>query len=480
MTKLSGIEPKEVFEYFEKICSVPHGSGDMEKISKFCLDFAEENGLKAIRDDGKNVIIYKDATEGYEDAEPIILQGHIDMVCQKTPGSTIDFEKDGIDVFEEDGFLRARGTTLGADNGIAVAMIMAILASKELSHPPIEAVLTTDEEIGMLGATVLDETRLKGRRMINLDAEEEEYVTVSCAGGSDLKIFLPFHREKATGTKLIMEIEGLHGGHSGVEIDKGRVNANILMGRMLRYLQKNTDLDIISVNGGDKMNAIPLYSKAEVVVKDAEKAEEQLKAYFKIVKEEIQSREPGCELKVNCYDKGEFSALCRESANKLVYMLLTTPDGILKMSKDIDGLVETSLNLGVLKTEEDKIFMQYALRSNKASALDFLEDKLSVFAGYNGCSSEVSGRYQPWEYKENSALRDLYIQTYEKKYGKSPHISAIHAGLECAVFSNKIKDLDCIAIGPDMMGVHTTEEKLSISSVKKVYDCLCDTLKNCK
>ena len=223
MTKLSGIEPKEVFEYFEKICSIPHGSGNMEKISKFCLDFAEENGLKAIRDDGKNVVIYKDGTKGYEDAEPIILQGHIDMVCQKTPDSMIDFEKDGIDVFEEDGFLRARGTTLGGDNGIAVAMIMAILASSELSHPPIEAVFTTDEEIGMLGAAALDETKIMGRRMINLDAEEEEYVTVSCAGGSDLKIFLPFHREKVTGTRMEIELEGLLGGHSGVEIDKGRV-----------------------------------------------------------------------------------------------------------------------------------------------------------------------------------------------------------------------------------------------------------------
>ena len=480
MTKLSGIEPKEVFEYFEKICSIPHGSGNMERISKFCLDFAEENGLKAIRDDGKNVIIYKDGTEGYEDAEPIILQGHIDMVCQKTPGSMIDFEKDGIEAFEEEGFLRARGTTLGADNGIAVAMIMAILARRDLSHPPIEAVLTTDEEIGMLGASALDETVLKGTRMINLDAEEEEYVTVSCAGGSDFKIFLPFQREKVTGTRMEIELEGLLGGHSGVEIDKGRVNANILMGRMLRYLHNNTDLDIISVNGGDKMNAIPRYSSGEVIVRDAEKAEELLRSYFKIIKEEIQSREPGCELKVTRCEKGEFHSLCKDAANKLVYMLLTTPDGILEMSRDIDGLVETSLNLGVLETGEDKIFMQYALRSNKASALDFLEDKLSVFAEYNGCNAEISGRYQPWEYKEASALRDLYIETYQKKYGKAPHISAIHAGLECAVFSDKIKNLDCIAIGPDMMGVHTTEEKLSISSVKSVYDCLCDTLKYCK
>ena len=238
MGKLTGLEPIEVFKYFEEICSIPHGSGNMKEISDFCLKFADKHGLKALRDNANNVVIYKNGTGELKDAEPVILQGHIDMVCQKTDDSSIDFEKDGLSVKIEDGFVTADGTTLGADNGIAVAMIMAVLASETLTHPPIEAVFTTDEEIGMIGAEKLDTSVLNGKRMINLDSEESETLVVSCAGGCDFKAFIPYNRVSAEGTKIVLSVKGLQGGHSGTEIDKGRINANILMGRLLNYADK--------------------------------------------------------------------------------------------------------------------------------------------------------------------------------------------------------------------------------------------------
>ncbi len=476
MRKLEGIEPRRMFEYFEEICSIPRGSGDMGAISRYLVEFAENNGLRSVLDVTQNVIIYKDGTAGFENAEPIILQAHMDMVCQKTPDSTIDFKKDGLDIYTDGDFIKARGTTLGADNGIAVAMIMSILTSEDLSHPPIEAVFTTDEEIGMIGAGRLDVGLLRGRRMINLDAEEADFVTVSCAGGSDFKIRIPTSRQRVSGTSVTIEVGGLLGGHSGVEIDKGRVNSNILLGRVLGFAEKITRIDIIDISGGDKANAIPLYSRAELVVDDADGFCKQLEQYFEVIKAEIKKREPDCYLKITAGESGKFDAFTADISSKMIYMLSITPNGIETMSAEIEGLVETSLNLGILATDGEEILMQYALRSNKKSALRYLEDKLTAFAEYNSCRVEISGQYEPWEYREKSPLRDLYIKTFYEKMGREPEVSAIHAGLECAVFSAKISDLDCIAIGPDMTGVHTTGETLSISSAKMIYELLCETI----
>ncbi len=480
MRKLEGLEPIKLFEYFEDICSVPRGSGDMGAISEYLIEFAENNGLRAVRDEAQNVIIYKNGTAGLEDAEPIILQAHMDMVCQKTPDSIIDFKKDGLDIYTDGDFIKARGTTLGADNGIAVAMIMSILTSEDLSHPPIEAVFTTDEEIGMIGAGRLDMGLLRGRRLINLDAEEADFVTVSCAGGSDFKMRIPISRQRVSGTTVTIEVGGLLGGHSGVEIDKGRVNSNILLGRVLGRARKITQIDIIDISGGDKANAIPLYSRAELACENADGLCKELERYFEVIKAEIKEREPDCYLKVTVSESGVFEAFTSDISNKLIYMLCVTPNGIETMSANIDGLVETSLNLGILATDGEEILMQYALRSNKASALRYLEDKLTAFAEYNSCHFEISGQYAPWEYRDKSPLRDLYIKTFYEKTGRKPEVSAIHAGLECAVFSAKINDLDCIAIGPDMTGIHTTEEALSISSAKMIYELLCETIAQCR
>lgn len=480
MKKAVQIDSASIFQYFEKICSIPHGSGNMDALCEYCVQFAEENKLRATCDAAKNVVIYKPGTEGYENAEPVILQGHLDMVCQKTEDAAIDFKKDGIETFIEGDFIKARGTTLGADNGIAVSMIMAILASKELPHPPIEAVFTTDEEIGMLGAQALDTTVLKGRKMINLDAEEAELLTVSCAGGSDFSLFLPIDKKVMRGTKLSLEIYGLKGGHSGVEIDKGRVNANVLAGRLLNYAKKTMPFDLIKINGGTKGNAIPFCCKAELVVEDAEPFINLIEGYFSIVKKEIGDREEDCSIRITTDMTGEFEVLNPVARDKLLYMLLTTPNGVVDMSAEIEGLVETSLNLGILMTGADEIVMQYALRSNKKSALAFLEDKLSLFAAYHGCRTQISGRYAPWELKKDSPLQRLYMDAFCEKFGRKPQIAAIHAGLECAVFAEKMEDLDCIAIGPDMFGVHTVNERLSITSAKEIFELLCDVLRRCK
>ncbi len=480
MKKSFSKESASVFRYFEEICAIPHGSGNMEPLRDYCVRFAKENDLQVICDKANNVVIYKPGTKGYENSEPIILQGHLDMVCQKTEDTDIDFATEGIKVYTDGDFIKAKGTTLGADDGIAVSMIMAVLASKNLPHSPIEAVFTTDEEIGMIGAKELDCTVLKGRKMINLDSEKADILTVSCAGGSDFKLFLPTEKTVVHGTKITLEIEDLKGGHSGVDIDKHRINADILAGRILNFAKKTSDFHIIKLNGGSKGNAIPFCCKAELVAEDAESFINITENYISVVKNEISDREENCSIRLTAENTGDFEVLNTASQDKLLYLLLTTPNGVVDMSAQIDGLVETSLNLGILTTLKNGIVMQYALRSNKASALDFLEDRLTAFASYNGCEYQISCRYEPWEFKKDSPLQKLYADAFCERFGYKPQIAAIHAGLECAVFAGEIEGLDCISIGPDMFDVHTVNEKLSISSAAQIFELLCDVLEKCK
>lgn len=473
MNKLNNVEPKRVFHYFEEICNIPHGSGNMDKIADYCVEFAKRHNLKYERDEVNNVIIYKDGTK---EGEPVILQGHIDMVCQKTPESNINFETDGLDIYVDGDYITANGTTLGADNGVAAAAILAILESESIVHPPVEAVFTTDEEIGMIGAGKLDCTKLSGKRLMNLDTGGIDILTVSCAGGSDCKILMPVKRVKGCGKKVSITLKGLTGGHSGVEINKGRVNANILAGRILNFAKKTCDFDLISINGGDKGNAITPMCNIELVVNETEEFIAKLEDYFALVKKEISEREKDVAISIRVDEEGNFDVVDKESRDRLIYMLLTAPNGVVEMSAEIKNLVETSLNLGVLKTEEDKIILHFALRSNKQTAMDFLEERLTLLASYNGCSVEVSGHYPPWEFRENSPLQEIFINTYEERFGKKPIIQAIHAGLECGILSSKIPDVDCISIGPDTFDVHTVNEKLSISSMKAFFDLLVDML----
>lgn len=463
-----------VFEIFKEITAIPRGSQNMKPIADFCVRFAEINSLKYIRDDADNIIIFKNASKGKENIAPIILQGHLDMVCQQTPDSNHDFSKNGPEIVIDGDFIKANKTTLGADNGIAVAMIMAILESDNISHPPIEAVLTTDEEIGMLGAMALDTSPLKGKKLINLDSEDDDTITVSCAGGSDFCITLPVEYENYDGKVFTVRLSGLKGGHSGVEIDKGRVNANILAGRFLNHMHNLSDFRILEINGGDKVNAITNECIIKIVTKKNDLILDATD-YLNQVKDEISAREP--EFIFELYSENDvFRAFSKKLTQNIIFTLLNAPNGIIDMSAEIKGLVETSLNLGILKTDMENITFHFALRSNKSTALSYLEERLLTFTKAVGGQSSVFGHYPPWEYKPNSELQEIYKQCFEEHYAFSPKIEAIHAGLECGVFDSKIKDLTSIAVGPQMYDVHTVHERLSISSTEKFFKLLLKVL----
>lgn len=480
MSELKLLKPEKVFKYFEEISQIPHGSENMKPIADYCEAFAKKHNLRVIKDDVNNVIIFKAATKGYENSEPVILQGHLDMVCQKDETTDIDFLKDGLKLYTDGDFVKAKGTTLGADNGIAVAMILAILESDDIPHPPIEAVFTIDEEIGMVGALNLDMTLLNGKRMINLDAEEDDTLTVSCAGGSDFRMVVPITRKAVRGTEVIVSLKGLKGGHSGVEIDKNRVNADILAGRFLNHMKSVCDFEIISVDGGDKGNAIPNNCTIRFCSDTPYDFMFLAEGYMDTIQSEIYDREPDFYYVITIRDKSEYEVIDSQTKDKLIFTLLCVPDGIAQMSAEIDGLVESSSNLGILKTEENKIILHFTLRSNKKSALQFLEDRMIAFSSCIPCATECSGHYPPWEFKEDSLLQKLFKECYKEQYGSEPKVEAIHAGLECGVFSSGVDDLDCIAMGPQLFDVHTVKERLSISSLESTYKLLLEILKRLK
>ena len=465
------VSPERVFALFRDICAVPRGSGNRKGIADHVQAFAEQHGLRCVHDAAHNVIVYKNGSAGREDEAPVILQGHLDMVCQKDADCDIDFERDGIEVYVDGEELRARGTTLGADNGIAAAMMLAVLEDTALSHPPIEAVFTADEEIGMLGAWDLDMSLLRGRRMLNLDAEEDDTLTVSCAGGSDLVINVDTVREDVVGTTVTVTINGLKGGHSGVEIDKNRANADKMMGRLLMATLPD-GARLIALNGGDKGNAIPLACEASVCVPDAEAFATDATRWLMSEKEAFAEGEPHMAYAVAVGDTGTVPALSLVDTRRVVSILGTVPDGVVQMSAEIEGLVETSLNLGVLTTETDRVVMHHTLRSNKQVGLDLLEKTIVNAVAHTADAVETFGHYPPWEFKADSPLQQCFMDCYQAQYGKAPKVEAIHAGLECAVFASRIPGLDCIAFGPSMRDVHTTSEALNIRSAEQTFTLL--------
>ncbi|MBR6510155.1 MAG: beta-Ala-His dipeptidase [Clostridia bacterium] len=480
MSALKGLEPERVFEIFDEISSIPHGSGNMKEIADYCENFAIKNSLRYIRDNAHNIIIFKESSRGYENAEPLILQGHIDMVCQKDKDYNINFEKDGLKLYVDGDFLKAKGTTLGADNGIAAAMILNILERNDISHPRIEAVFTTDEEIGMIGAMALDVSPLNSRKMINLDSEEIDTVTVSCAGGSEFNAFLKGESEASSGELLTLTIKGLKGGHSGVCINEGRQNAHILLGRILGFMKAFSYFKLVSVSGGDKSNAIPNFCTTTLLCENAKEFKEKAEEYVKIIKEEISAREPEFEVNIELGEVENAETFSDEVLDKFIFALFCTPNSVLEMSAEIENLVETSLNLGVLNSDNNKITFGYALRSNKKSALKALEDKLYRFYSVIDAEIETGGHYPPWEFNPNSSLQKIYEKCYFEQFGAKPKVEAIHAGLECGVFADKIENFDCIAIGPELLDVHTVNERLSISSTAEIYKLLLEILENCK
>lgn len=461
--------PERVLYYFERLCAIPHGSGDTDKISAYCVSVAEGLGLSVRRDALNNVIIKKPASKGYENHPAVILQGHLDMVCEKDPDSPIDFTKDGLSLFVDGDWIGARGTTLGGDDGIAVAMTLAVLEDNTLPHPPIEAVFTTDEETGMYGAEGIDVSDLKGKILINIDSECEGILTVSCAGGARAEIVLPLEREQNTRPARKISFHGLQGGHSGVEIDKGRINADVLMGRFLQKLPADTQIG--EIFGGTKDNAIPAAAECTVIT-DADLA--AIAADFRA--KNRPETDPGLTIDVL---PAEACNACytAESSRKIADFLTTVPNGIQAMSKNIEGLVQTSLNLGQLNCSETALTATFSVRSSvgaeKVALLKRLEETALAFGG----TFDARGDYPAWEYKEDSILRETMIRFYEERYGKKPVVEAIHAGLECGFFCHKIPGLDAVSFGPDMRDIHTPRERLSISSVNRTYEYLCHILK---
>lgn len=482
MGVLKELQPQLVFKHFEGICGIPHGSGNMGPIGDYCVDFAKKRNLEHHRDEMGNVIIIKEASKGYENSPAIIIQGHIDMVCEKTADRQIDFLKDGLELAIDSDEIYAKGTTLGGDNGIAVAMAFAILDSDNLEHPRIEVILTVDEETGMYGAEAIDVSMLKAKKFLNLDSEEEGVITVSCAGGITAECKLPVTYEIVAGEQFKIVISGLIGGHSGIEINKERANSNMLMGRLLSKLEKEIALNIVEIAGGQKDNAIPKETILNILVaeKDASKVDGLIKEYELALNNEFKTSDPDIVVKSEKIGKNSIKALDDESTKKAIFMLLNIPNGVQSMSADIDGLVETSLNMGVLKLEENEMNLIFAVRSSVETAKDAVCDRLISITEFLGGKVEFSGSYPGWEYKKDSELREAVINVYEKQYGKKPVIEAIHAGLECGMFSEKIKDLDCVSIGPNMKGVHTVDERLSISSVERTWKLILEVLKESK
>lgn len=475
MSVLGHLEPKSVFGYFEDISNIPHGSGNMDQISQFCVDFAKEHNLEYIVDDMKNVIIIKEATPGYEEAEPLILQGHLDMVCEKRPDKEKNFLTDGLDLCTDGELIWADGTTLGGDDSIAVAYGLALLAAKDLQHPRLEVVLTVDEETGLYGAEAIDMSMLKGKKLINLDSEEEGIFTVGCAGGLNLGCDIPMFTEEVEGEVYELKVTGLLGGHSGAEIHKGRGNSNVILGRVLLAIGQKMGLDIIKMEGGSKDNAIPRNSFAEVVImaEDAEKFAALVKEQDAILKNEYHASDADVTLEFTCKGTATVEVLDATSKVTALHALNNIPNGIQAYSMDIEGLVETSLNMGIMSQNGESLKMSFAVRSSVESAKHYLTERVILFVEMLGGTCEIKGDYPGWAFNPKSDLRETFIKVYKEMYGKDPVVEAIHAGLECGLFTKKIDGLDSISVGPNMHNVHTSEETLEVASVQRTWEFLC-------
>ena len=475
---LKDLNPQLVFKYFEEISQIPRGSGNEKAISDYLKSFGENLGFETIQDEALNIIIRKPATKGYENCPGVILQGHMDMVCEKNKDTDHDFEKDPLKLRIIDDNIYATGTTLGADNGIAVAMGMAVLASNDLEHPPIEVLVTTDEEAGMSGAMALDGSLLKGQYIINLDSEEEGFLLVSCAGGVTATSSLKAEYTNVDSNKqaLLIDIKGLFGGHSGIDIIKQRANSNILMGRLLNLL--SVKFDLAKIEGGSKNNAIPRECEAIILVdkNDVAKAKEEINNIAQIFQKEFSTSDPG--IIVKCSETNVDKTLTCESTNNVVKLLNLIPNGIQTMSMDIEGLVESSTNLGVVRTADSEITFECAVRSSVSTLKDSITNKMDLLANTLGGSLKLESDYPAWEYSKGSKLEEICVETYEKLTGKKPTIMAIHAGLECGLLLDKMPHAQAISLGPDMANVHTPEEHLSISSTENTWNYLVAILKS--
>ena len=444
MAVLNELEPKEVFRFFEEISAIPRGSRDTKRISDYLMAFAKERDLKVIQDEVNNVIIFQPGTPGYEESEPVILQGHMDMVCEKTSDSTHDFKNDGLELYVEDGFLKAKDTTLGGDDGVAVAMALALMDSEDIPHPPIEAVFTVDEELGMEGAEAIDLSVLKGKKLINLDSEEEKTLTVGCAGGVRYQGLIPVEKETASGEVIKITIQGLLGGHSGEEIHRQRGNANKMMARLLYHIAGEKNYRLSEIYGGSKDNVIAMEAHASILAEpeDCEEILAMIRDMESIWNAEFMGEEPGLTVKTETEKVENIVVFSKGTTQKVVGYLTACPNGLKEYSRKVAGATETSLNLGVVSMKENGVEAAFLIRSavdsRKQQVLEEVEAVTKAFGGSGSLSSE----YQAWQYKPQSELRPVMVEAYKEVYGKEPEICIIHGGLECGIFLGKRPDLD--------------------------------------
>ena len=473
---------KKVFYFFEEISKIPHGSYNTKKISDYLANFAKERGLEYVQDELNNVLIYGPASAGYENSEPVLLQGHMDMVCEKVPGCPIDMANEGIKLVVDGDWLTADGTTLGADDGMAVAMMLALLDSPgEYEHPALECIFTVDEETGLEGAEGFDASLLHGKRMINLDSEEEGVITVSCAGGITGNGTLPVTREAFDGEVFNLKLTGLIGGHSGMEINKERANANILAGRVLSEIADTVDYRLVCLKGGNADNVICKETLLQLVTADAAGLEAAVKASQAAITAEYELSDPDITLELTKADAAMFVPMDKVSTSRIISYLLNAPTGIQSMSMGIKDLVESSLNLGAMNTTETEVTTLYCLRSSVKSRLDLICRKLEDISRVLGGEITFSLYYPGWEDKADSPLRTVCVDVFKELYGKEPSVEAVHAGLECGFFAGKMgHDFDAVSIGPDLENVHTPDERASIPSTERTWEYVTKILKALK
>lgn len=476
---LEQIDYKTIFHYFEEISKVPRGSYHNEKISDYLVQFAKERGIAYRQEKCGNVIFWKPASTDCRSGKTVMMQGHMDMVCVCEDDSH-DFKTEGLNLQIQGDWLEAEKTTLGGDDGIALAYILAVFADDTLTHPALEAVITVDEEVGMEGASALDASGLKADYLINIDNEEEGVLLVSCAGGASVDVFVEGTLEKRSGTPVEICLSGLCGGHSGTEIDKHPANASILLGRLLQGVQD--DIYLKTITGGDKDNVITAKATATILCTgDASAVCERLQQRKERLCQEFVAAEPDLTIEVVPGEEKEMEVFSSCFTKQLLDYLNLTITGVQVMSAQVPGMVESSLNLGIVKTEFGKIHLAYSVRSQKETYKDYMISQIRalvshIFVGETKAEAVVRGEYPAWDYKEDSVLREVMTSCYEKRFGEDPRVEGIHAGLECGILLQKLPNLDIVSMGPEIRDIHTVKERLSISSAKRNYDYLLDVL----
>ena len=465
--------PTSLFRFFEAICAIPHGSGNEKAIADYIEDFAKREGLEYTRDSVNNVFIKKPATPGREDEPAIMLQAHTDMVCEKNADTVHDFLTDPLDLYVEDGWLRARGTTLGADDGIGVAIMLALLLGASVkSHPALECLFTVSEETGMDGVMNFDFSQVSARRLINLDAAEVDTIIAGCAGGVRCRVAFELEQVKNTREAIEIKICGLAGGHSGENIKDGRGNANKLMGRLLSQLG---DISLVSINGGGKTNAIPRECIATVALDNIDEAKALISKYEAEIKNELAAFDAGFEIKVTELGTPD-KAFSKEDTRRVISFVQCVANGVLKMSNKINGLVEYSRNLGVITTNGGKIELSFLARSGINAQLDDSCREIEALAKLCGAEVAYDERYGGWDFAEKSPLRERYAAAYREIVGKDPKIESIHAGLECGFIIDNIPDMDIISVGPNEVDIHSPDERLELASVELIWKIIEKTL----